>query len=76
MTPLRSIPIKQIATLVEVSGPRIFRRRLLELGLLPGTQVRLLRRSEMHNLVELCARGCHLTLRHSEAQHLLVEFEE
>ncbi len=75
LTPLRSIPTGRTATLAEISGPRTFRRRLLELGLLPGTRVQLLRRSEMHNLVELSARGCHLTLRHSEAKYLLVDLD-
>lgn len=73
LLPLRSIPIGTFADLVEVGGDRAFRRRLLELGLLPGTTVRLLRRSELHNLVEIVVRGCHLTLRHSEARYILVE---
>ena len=73
MLHLRSLPVGRFARLVKIEGDRSFRRRLLELGLLPGTRVRLLRRSEMHNLVEIVVRGCHLTLRHSEAKHIQVE---
>lgn len=74
--PLRSLPPGQFAILHEIQGERAFRRRLLELGLLPGTSVRLLRRSDVHNLVEIVVRGCHLSLRHSEAGRILVERED
>lgn len=53
--------------------PRSFRRRLMELGLLPGTPVRLVRRVAVGDLVEIECRGCHLTLRLSEAEQVLVE---
>jgi Fe2+ transport system protein FeoA len=63
----------QIARLVEVGGERAFRRRLMELGFLPGTPVRLVRRVDVGDLVELEVRGSHISLRRSEASHL--EFE-
>ena len=44
-----------------------------ELGLLPGTAVRLVRRTDLGDLVELEVRGCHLSLRRSEAAELMVE---
>ena len=73
MLPLRSLPVGRFARLESIEGDRAFRRRLLELGFLPGVTVRLLRRSEVHNLVEVVVRGCHITLRHSEARHIQVE---
>jgi Fe2+ transport system protein FeoA len=45
----------------------------MELGFLPGTWVRLVRRVDVGSLVELEVRGCHVSLRHSEAELLLVE---
>ena len=74
--PIRSLPPGRFARLVELRGERAFRRRLLELGLLPGTTVRLLRRSDVHNLVEIVVRGCHLSLRHSEAGQILVALQD
>ncbi len=76
LIPLRSLPPGRFALLVELKGQRAFRRRLLELGLLPGTTVRLLRRSDVHNLVEIVVRGCHLSLRHSEAGQILVDLQD
>jgi ferrous iron transport protein A len=58
------------AVLVEVGGERSFRRRLMELGLLPGTSVRIVRRVDVGDLVEIEVRGCHLSLRRSEAARL------
>lgn len=59
--------------LVSVGGERAFRRRLMELGLLPGTVVRLVRRVPVGDLVELEVRGCHVSLRGAEARALVVE---
>jgi ferrous iron transport protein A len=61
------------ARLTQVGGEPSFRRRLMELGLLPGTEIRLVRRVDIGHLLELEVRGCHLSLRRSEAAHLLVE---
>jgi ferrous iron transport protein A len=45
----------------------------MELGMLPGTPVRLVRRVAVGDLVEIECRGCYLTLRLSEAEQVLVE---
>lgn len=43
------------------------RRRLLELGLLPGTKVTLIRRAPMGDPIELRLRGYSLSIREAEA---------
>lgn len=52
---------------------RSFRRRLMELGLLPGTEVRLVRRVAVGDLVEIECRGCHLSIRMKEADKVLID---
>ncbi len=42
-------------------------RRLMELGLLPGTAIRLIRRAPLGDPIEITVRGVHLSLRRSEA---------
>lgn len=64
------------ARLVQVGGELGFRRRLMELGLLPGTEIRLVRRADIGNLLELEVRGCHLSVRRADAEHILVELAE
>jgi Fe2+ transport system protein FeoA len=61
------------ARLVSIGGDRAFRCRLMELGLLPGTVVRLIRRVDVGGVLELEVRGCRLSVRHGEARQVSVE---
>lgn len=61
------------ARLVALGGTRSLRTRLMELGLLPGTQLRVVRRVDIGGLVELEVRGCRLSIRRAEARLLEVE---
>lgn len=47
--------------------------RLREMGLLAGTRVTLIRTAPLGDPLEIKLRGYHLTLRKSEAEHVLVE---
>jgi len=47
--------------------------RLREMGLLPGTSVFLVRTAPMGDPLEIKVRGYHLTLRKTEADHVMVE---
>lgn len=63
----------QSARLLHVGGDRSFRRRLMELGFLPGTPVRVVRHVPVGDLVEFEVRGGHISLRASEAIALVFE---
>lgn len=58
--------------LVSIGGDRSFRRRLMELGLLPGTPVRVVRRTPVGGVIELEVRRSRLSLRLAEADRLFV----
>lgn len=73
MTSLLDFPVGKQARLASIGGERSFRRRLMEMGLLPGTPLRLVRRATIGGLLEVEVRGCFLSLRHSEAENLLLE---
>ena len=47
--------------------------RLREMGLLAGTRVTLIRTAPLGDPLEIKVRGYYLTLRKSEAEHVLVE---
>jgi Fe2+ transport system protein FeoA len=47
--------------------------RLREMGLLAGTRVSLVRLAPLGDPLEIRLRGYHLTLRKSEAEHVLVD---
>lgn len=72
MTRLDEMTAGSTVSLVEVGGDRSFRRRLMELGLLPGTTLKLVRHVAIGDLLELEVRGCHLSLRCCDARHLMV----
>ncbi|MDH3628354.1 MAG: ferrous iron transport protein A [Acidobacteriota bacterium] len=73
MMNLKDMRVGATAILAEIGGERTFRRRLMEMGLLPGTPVRLMRRVEVGGLVELRVRGCSVSLRVTEADRLRFE---
>ena len=62
-------------TIVRVGGERPFRRRLMELGLLPGTRVEVVRVAPLGDPIELSARGCFLSIRKSDARLVNVTLE-
>lgn len=63
----------QFAVIREVSGEPRLRRRLLELGLLPGTVLTVRKRAPFGDPVQLRLRGFSLTLRASDAGNIRVE---
>ena len=62
--------VGQRGTLLSVSGPRVFRRRLLELGLVPGVEITLVNVAPLGDPLEIEVRGCRFSIRRSEAAAL------
>lgn len=54
-------------TVTHIGGDRSFRRRLMELGFLPGTLVELLRVAPLGDPLVFRVRGCNLSIRRREA---------
>lgn len=69
---LGELPVGTEAAVERVEGPRALRRRLLEMGLLPGTVVRIVRRAPMGDPLELRLRGFSLSLRRRDANAIRV----
>ena len=59
-----------------VGGSRAYRRRLLELGFVPGTHLTLIRRLDVGNVLEVELRESRVSLRISEATVLELVTEE
>jgi ferrous iron transport protein A len=70
---LDALPTGSRGVISWVGGPRAFRRRLMELGLLPGTLVQVLRVAPLGDPLELRARGCSLSIRRGEAREIRVQ---
>jgi Fe2+ transport system protein FeoA len=59
------------ATVARVGGP--FRQRLLEMGFVRGTAVRLVKAAPLSDPLEFVLRGYHVALRREEAAAVLIE---
>ena len=59
-------------TVTEIKVPAANRARLMEMGLLVGTSVELIRFAPLGDPVEIKVRGYHLTLRKQEAEQIWV----
>ena len=72
-TPLHELPLGVPARVRNVACERLVRRRLLELGLLPGTPIEVVRRAPLGDPIELSVRGYRLSIRADEARAIAVE---
>lgn len=70
---LHELPIGALAVVRSVECDRLVRRRLLELGLLPGTHIEVVRRAPLGDPIELSLRGYRLSIRADEARAIGVE---
>lgn len=70
---LNRLPLRTSATIRAVGGDHAFRRRLLELGFLPGSRVTVLGVAPLGDPLDLELRGCRYSLRHAEAEAIEVE---
>ena len=73
LQPLTSLATGTAATVAQINLPPASRARLMEMGLLVGTRVELVRFAPLGDPVEIKVRGYNLTLRKSEAEQILVK---
>jgi Fe2+ transport system protein FeoA len=71
--PLSGVPIGATAVVSTVSDSRTVVRRLLEMGLVPGTAVTVQREAPLGDPVELRVRNYALSIRRADARGIEVE---
>lgn len=71
--PLTSVTLGTTATVAQINVPSTSRPRLMEMGVLVGTPVELVRFAPLGDPVEIKVRGYHLTLRRHEADQIWVQ---
>jgi ferrous iron transport protein A len=71
--PLTSCPVGTSAAVTEIKVAPASKARLMEMGLLVGTKVELVRFAPLGDPVEIKVRGYNLTLRKHEAEQILVQ---
>jgi len=72
LQPLTSVALGSTAIVADIKLPPESRPRLMEMGLLVGTPVELVRFAPLGDPVEIRVRGYNLTLRKHEAEQIFV----
>lgn len=70
---LAEIPLGRTATIKCVEGPRAFRRRLLEMGLVPGIEVKVVAIAPFGDPLQIEVRGGQWSIRRAEAAQIEIE---
>lgn len=73
---LRQLKPGQQATVTRVNIGGELGRRIRDMGIVPGTPLRVIGRAPLKDPVEIKVRGYNLTLRNNEADTILVEVED
>ena len=60
-------------TIVKVQGSGALRRRLLDMGLIRGTDIEMVRKSPLGDPLEFLVKGYNLSLRKKECENVYVE---
>lgn len=70
---LDCLPIGRQTKIVEVKGQGALRRRLLDMGLTPHTEVMIRKVAPLGDPIEIQLRGYELTLRMEDARNIVTE---
>jgi ferrous iron transport protein A len=73
---LARLPIGAQARVIAVNGNGPVARRLMEMGVVPGAPVRVIKAAPLGDPIEVRVRGYNLALRRTEAQTILVTSDE
>ncbi len=70
---LRAMQVDQSGIIKNVNAQGELGRRIRDMGLVPGTEITVIGRAPLKDPVALRLKGFTLTLRNSEADHIVVE---
>lgn len=70
---LTNLPIGSNAKVVAVNGNNAVTKRLMEMGVVPGVSVRVIKSAPFGDPIEVRVRGYNLAMRKSEADQIEVQ---
>ncbi|MHC1566842.1 MAG: FeoA family protein [Candidatus Syntropharchaeia archaeon] len=60
---------------IRVEGSGDLRQRIMDMGIIKGTEIKVIRKAPLGDPVEFLLKGYNLALRRSEAENVIVEIE-
>jgi len=72
---LRNMLDNQVGTIASIKVSGELGRRIRDMGLVPGIEIKIQGRAPLYDPVALRVRGATLTLRNNEADYIEVEVE-
>lgn len=72
-TRLNDLRPGDIGTIDTIGGDKTLRRRIMDMGMVRGTEIEVVRRAPMGDPIEFLLRGYNLALRKNEAENIFVE---
>ena len=76
METLKNLEIGKSAVISKVGGTGALRQHFLDMGMIPGVKVTMMKHAPMGDPLEINVRGYELSLRKTEAQEIMVETED
>lgn len=73
---LKDLKPGERAMIAEVRAQGFLRRRILEIGLVPGRELEMIRYAPLGNPIEIKINGCYISLRQQEAQSIVLTLSE
>jgi ferrous iron transport protein A len=75
MKKLSELKTGQTAVIAKIEGDSSTRRRIMDMGVIPRSQIKMIRSAPLGDPLEFDIKDYNLTLRKRDAEHVLVELE-
>ena len=72
MKTLRDVKVGNLATVVKLHGEGAIKRRIMDMGVTKGTEVRIQKVAPLGDPIEITVRGYELSIRKSDAEMIEV----
>lgn len=70
---LNELKLGETGIILKIEGDKKLRKRLMDMGMLPGTDVKIVKVAPLGDPIEMKIKGFHLTIRKEDAKNILIE---
>lgn len=72
MKSLKEVAVGETVTVTKLVGEGVVRRRIMDMGIVKGVEIYVRKVAPLGDPIEVTIRGYELSIRKSEAEHILV----